>query len=267
MATEGGLEQQIRALLKKHPGQSRTEMAQQLGISRKTLYKHLARIEKAPDAPPAKPISAPAKSKAEKQRKIGPGNPPPGPNKGSFKPGDERAGAPPGNENAVKTGEHRDPWSHYIPPEDVALMEKHGGADTAELQRQSIRNYDLRLLDMHKRLLRVQEMRKNMLTLGGSYERQEGDGDREGTYRKYTAKRQRLDDRIIEIHEAITRVQKQRDAAVSKLAAMEKGENPEGGNQAHIHVYLPLSPAAARELAMQQGLIPVDERRVGGSTP
>lgn len=161
--------------------------------------------------------------------------PPPGPNKGSFKPGNPGGpGAPLGNENAVKTGERRNPLLHYLSHTDRKIIEESSGKSALEMQKDSVAFWDARLLDMHKRLRRLQIQRKDMLTIESQWVRQEGDGELSGTYRQAKRKRVRLDDQILKLHEAITRTQKSRDAAVAKQFAMEKGMNPEGGAPVNI---------------------------------
>lgn len=152
--------------------------------------------------------------------------PPPGPNKGSFKPGDPRA-AQPGNDRATETGEYRNPLLHPVRRSDRQLVEGQRGKDPKELQRDSIELWDLRLIDMYRRLRKLQTMRKDLMTIETGFTRREGDGELEGTYREAKRRRQRVDDRIVELHEAITRTQARRDAAVAKLHVMEKGNDPE----------------------------------------
>lgn len=160
--------------------------------------------------------------------------PPPGPNKGSFVKGDPRAGAPLGNENGVKTGENRNPLLHFVSKVDKRIIERQAEKTALELQKDSVAWWDARLLDMGKRLRRLQVKQKEMVTTESQWVRQEGDGELSGTYRQAKRKRVRLDDQIMQLHEAITRTQAKRDAAVAKQYAMEKGMNPQGGAPVNI---------------------------------
>lgn len=170
--------------------------------------------------PPPKPEP---QNKAEPRPKR---KPPPGPNKGSFKPGDPRV-AQPGSERATTTGEYRNPLLHPIRRADRQLVEGQRDKDPKDMQRDSVELWDLRLIDMSRRLRRLQSMRKELLTVETGFTRHEGDGEIEGNYREAKRKRQRVDDRIVQMHEAITRTQARRDAAVAKLHAMLKGSDPE----------------------------------------
>lgn len=197
----------------------RTEMAEALGISRKTLYKHLSRIGQQVAAGESPPSGKGTKTNGGRQVR----KPPPGPNTGSFKKGNPGGpGGPPGNEKATKTGEHRNPLLHHMPPEDVRLLEKQEELTAIERLRQSIQVWDARLIDMTRRLAKLQAKRKELMTVEAEYVRQEGDGELSGTYRQAKRKRRRVDDSIIEIHEAITRTQAKRDAAVVKLHELEQ---------------------------------------------
>lgn len=203
---------------------SRTEMAELLGVSRKTLYKHLGRLETGKESP--QPVSSP--KKAEKPKTNGgrtKSKPPPGPHKSAFKKGNPGGpGAPKGNDNATKAGEHRNPFLHFVPAEDARLVTEQAEKSTTEKQRDSVAFYDARLLDMTRRMAKLQAVRKDMVTVEAEYTRQEGKGEGAITYRQGRRRRQRLDDKTFELHEAVTRTQSKRDAAVAKLHDMEQVE-------------------------------------------
>lgn len=201
-------------------------------------------------SPSQSPTATPGKKgqpepKAEPAKKK---RPPLGPNKGSFVKGDPRAGAPPGNENGVTTGEYRNPLLHHVSNVDRKIIEGQREKSALDLQKDSVAWWDARLLDMGKRLRRLQIKHKEMVTVESEWVRQEGDGETSGTYRQAKRKRARLDDQIMKIHEAINRAQKSRDAAVAKQFAMEKGLNPEGGAGAEVHFNFRLAGMSDAEL-------------------
>lgn len=246
----------------------RTEMAEQLGVSRKTLYKHLGRVEEEErlrrpakaDAAGASPKNGGKPHKKEMHphdgRRQNRGTPPPGPHSTGFAPG---------NDAATVTGEYRNPMLHGVSPERILLVRDAAELSPVEMLRRSIARYTLTIADMTQEIEAIKESDKQFWVIGTTYKRQEGDGELMGTGR--VAQRQRMPrmEALRIMMDALTKVQARHDAAASKLAAIEKGLNPEGGNGPTTN-YLVLSPAQARELALQQGLMPVDERRIGGGS-
>lgn len=219
-------------------GKRQTEIARELGITAgrvSQLVKELGGKDKAnngkastPTASPSNPQKKENRGKPHKKelhphdgRRQNRGTPPPGPHSTGFEPGNDRA---------TKTGERRNPFLHFVPEEDARRAEGQADKTPVELQRDSVVFYDARLFDMTRRMAKLQNQRKEMLTTEAEWVRQEGDGETAGTFRQAKRKRKRLDDLIFELHEAITRTQSKRDAAVSKLHDMTKADAPTGNN-------------------------------------
>lgn len=228
----GDIEKRIRDLLANHPSMPKTEMAEILGVSRKTLYKHLGRIEKNGNASP--PALSSAKTTKTANRGKGPKkeqSPKDGPKKNRPPPGPHSTGFKPGNTLAVTTGERINPFLlALLPAKDAAVIADTAPKNEREALERSVSLYDARIRMQLVRLAKLEAQHKSMVTFESSYTRQEGDGEIMGTGRISTRKRRSLDEEIRRQHQIIDKTQRLYDAAVRALHDMSKNEPPGGPN-------------------------------------
>lgn len=207
--------------------------------------------------PHAENKAEPPQNKAGAQLPKKKPKPPPGPNKGSIKRGDPRA-AQPGNTRAVKTGEWVNPLLHGVKPEEVRLVQLPPGAAPADLLRQSIELYRLKLIDMNREIEAIKASKFRWWWLGSTYTRQEGDGEIMGTGRISQRKRVPKEEALKTMVESLTRVQKAHDKAVKDLFDMEKGEPP-GDPQAGLKALAEAIKSSKERLTRQDADEPVDD--------
>lgn len=220
--------EQVRALLAK--GKKNSEIAQALGISEarvSQLKKEIAteRGEAKPEG--ETPADAPLKPKGEKS-KTNHGKPPPGPHASAFKPGNPGGpGGPVGNDHAITTGEHTNPFLRALfPKADQRIIAETDPPDAATAVKRSISLYSARLQLQLLRLAKLEAEKKQMITVESSYTRQEGDGEIMGTGRIATRKRRSIDEEIRRQSAIIDRTQRLHDQAVKLLIELEKGAPP-----------------------------------------
>jgi len=205
-------------------GMNQAEIARELGISKPAVSKHAKALEKAglwkKSAPAAPEPPLKPKSKAG-------GKPPPGPNRGSFKPGDPRAGAPPGNKNAVKTGEFERIFFDVLDDEErrIAL-----GLDTSKLAQL---DYEIRIITIRERRMmqRIEKLRREADELGMTIvevSHEKGEGPK-GPVDLVTAKRAGVLGQIQAIEEALTRVQDKKARLLELKHKIEAGDGQQTG--------------------------------------
>lgn len=179
--------------------------------------------------PPQAPAEAnPPASKAGDRKRP---KPPPGPNRGSFKKGDPRCGAPLGNDNKTLHGENRNPLLHYVPPERRALVAAVETMSPQEMLRQSIAVHQLAIADMTREIEAINVSPRRWWWLGSTYTRQEGDGEIMGTGRIAQRRRMPKEEALRRMVEARAKVQARLDAAVKALHQMQQGADPDDPNE------------------------------------
>lgn len=213
---------EVRRLLDE--GMKQTDIASELSISAGRVSQLAKEIKKERESAGKQPQSSKSKAGGKPRNP-----PPPGPNKGSFKKDDPRAGAPKANDNATKLGEFRNPLVHVLPAHLRRAVDGLDALPPAERLKHSINNYDARMVDMNLRLAKLMHKRAMYMVTDTKYIRQEGDGELAGTFRQAQRQRIRVDDQVTKMHEAITRVQSKRDASVEKLHKML--QDTEGGRK------------------------------------
>lgn len=150
----------IRTALAGHPNMPRTELAELLGISRKTLYKHLGRLGSMAGGAAATPAPLPAPPPKQNHRRP----PPPGPHSTAFKPGNPGGpGIPPekakGNKNAVTTG-------RCVRAEEFARDCAAAPVDPATILQEQAKRTQGRLQYMYRLLLHAEQRLEDLATEG-----------------------------------------------------------------------------------------------------
>lgn len=233
----------VRRLLAE--GRKQAEIASLLGISagRVSQLAKEIRAETAAQPPPA----AGAKTKVAR-------NPPPGPNKGSFTKGDERAGAPPGNTNAVTTGEYQSIWIDQLDDDEVELL---GSISTDALVQTE---EEIRLITIRERrmLQRIEMLRRQPMTIveesvdevhGPPADKGDGEEtDETGLVvkkRKRSFKRLGTLGQIQAIEEALTRVQARKAELLELAHKLRTAKTPDNID---IQTYLDALKATAGDV-------------------
>lgn len=232
-------------------GLSQAEIARELGISRPAVLKHVRNLEKAglwkKNAPPA--ADPPPKPETKVDGKKAGRKPPPGPNRGSFKPGDPRCGAPRGNKNAVTTGEYETIFADVLDPDELELY--------VSMPTDAIRQAEelVRLLTIRERRMmrRIADLKAKADEQGMTVVEiidEAGESDEKGRHRKKNFKRLGILGQIQEIEEALTRVQARKREAIDQLHRLRS----EGGymNNDKLEQLLEKMEAAARASLQSQ---------------
>lgn len=228
----------VRRLLAQ--GLKQAEIAKQLGISPGRVSQLVKQIR-------AEAAAAAETAPARKTKAAG--KPPPGPNRGSFKPGDPRAGAPPGNKNAVTTGEYETIFADVLDPDELELYVSMP-TDALRQAEELVRLLTIRERRMMRRIadLKAKADKQDMTVV--EIVDEAGESEEKGRHRKRSFKKQGILGQIQTIEEALTRVQARKREAIDQLHRLRS----EGGymNNDKLEQLLEKMEAAARASLQSQ---------------